>query len=797
MRFFASLSLFGAVSALSACGGGGSAPITVPTPVTPTASLSASPIAVAAGGSSTLSWSSAGATGCIASGGWTGALPASGTRATGALSAPTTYSLTCSGAGGTSAPATSTVNIVPSATLSVYPSVIAPGGSSTLTWTSSNAVACTASGGWSGALGRAGTQATGAVGTTTSYSLVCSGPGGSSTPMSAKLTVSTLTMSLAPTRAAITLTRNQQFTATVPGGGAAIWTVDGVAGGNSTVGTISPAGLYTAGVAGVHGIVATSAANSAETASATVAVTDLAGVYTHHNDLARDGANSQEYALTTANVANSFGKLASCAVDGAIYAQPLWVANLTVNGAVHNVVFVTTEHDSLFAFDADSSATCTLLWTVSLIDAAHGGTAGETPIPTSSGNAMVDADIQPEIGSTSTPVIDAATGRLYVVSHSVNPAQTIFYQRLHAIDAATGGEQTGSPILIAATFPGTGDGGSTVAFSPKQEHQRGGLVLANGNVYATWASHNDISPWYGWIMAYHYDGAAFTQSAVLNATPNTQEGGVWMSGAAPAVDSSGNLYLATGNGNFDANGSPPNNDYGDSLLQLTGSLGVSQYFSPSDEVALYANDEDFGSGGSVLADLPIGGTVTHVLVCGGKDGSLYVLNRDVLGGFGDTFAVQKIPLGSGLFATAALWNDQLFVAPINGKLQAYQLTPSTAQFNLTSISSHTFGFPGATPSVSAAGSQNGLVWVLDTSSFCTQDSSTCGPAVLHAYDATDLATELWNSSTNAADTAGIAVKFAVPTVANGRVYVGTRGNNTGGADSSTSTPGELEIYGLK
>jgi hypothetical protein len=606
-------------------------------------------------------------------------------------------------------------------------------------------------------------------------------------------------MSLAPTTAAITLTRNQQFTATVPGGGTAKWTVDGIAGGNSTVGTISSAGLYTAGSVGVHNIVATSVANSTQAATATVAITDLAGVYTHHNDLARDGANSHEYALTTANVTNSFGKLASCAVDGAIYAQPLWVANLTVNGAAHNVVFVATEHDSLFAFDADSSSTCTLLWTVSLIDAAHGGTAGETSIPTSSGNALVDADVQSEIGVTGTPVIDPVNGLLYVVSQSVNSAQATFYQRLHAIDLTTGSEETGSPVAIAATVPGTGDGGTTVAFSPKQEHQRGGLALANGNVYVVWASHEDTAPWYGWIMAYHYDGTAVTQSAVLNTTPNTQQGGVWMSGEAPAVDSSGNLYVSTGNGNFDADSlTPPNNDYGDTLLQLTGSLGVSQYFTPSDEATLDANDRDFGSGGAaVLANLPVGGTVTHVLVCGGKDGSLYVLNRDMLGGFGDVFAVQKIPLGHGLFGTVALWNDNLFVAPIGGTLMAYQLTPSTAQFNLASISAHTYSFPGATPSVSASGTQNGLVWALDTHSYCTKNASSCGPAVLHAYDATDLATELWNSSTNAADTAGNAVKFTVPTVANGRVYVGTRGNNTGGADSSTSTPGEMEIYGLK
>jgi hypothetical protein len=608
-------------------------------------------------------------------------------------------------------------------------------------------------------------------------------------------------MSLSPAAAAITLTRTQQFTATVPGGGAATWTVDGIANGNSTVGTISSAGLYTAGAAGLHTVVATSAANPAQSATSTVAVTDLPGVYTYHNDTSRDGANTQEYALTTANVASSFGKLASCAVDGVIYAQPLWVANVTIGGAAHNVVFVATEHDSLFAFDADSTA-CTLLWQVSLIDGAHGGTAGETSVPSTPGAALVASglDIEPEIGVTGTPVIDPATGTLYVVSKSVI-APYLFYQRLHAIDITTGNEKTGSPVTISASVPGTGSGSgsTTVVFSAKQENQRAGLAFASGTVYISWSSHEDSNPWYGWVMAYQYNGSSFTQSAAFNATPNTRDGGIWMSGDAPAVDANGNLYVSTGNGNFDANSlTPPNNDYGDSLLQLTSALAVNQYFAPSDEATLYADDGDFGSGGAaMLADLPAGSAVIHALVCGGKDGSLYVLNRDLLGGLGDVFAVQKIPLGHGIFSTEALWNGNLYVAPAGGALDAYQLTPSTVQFNLTSLSSHVYGFPGSTPSVSAAGTQNGLVWALDSSSYCTYRSTSCGPSVLHAYDATDVATELWNSSTNPQDAAGYAVKFSLPTVANGRVYVGTRGNNTGGVDSSTTVPGELDIYGLK
>jgi hypothetical protein len=733
----------------------------------------------------------------MASGGWSGPVSLSGNQATAALNAATSYSLVCTGPGGNSAPETATVNIIPTASVTVLPSVIAPGGTTTLTWSSSNATSCSASAGWTGPQPTSGAQATGALSATTSYGLTCSGPGGTSNAASAVVTVSSVPMSLAPQVAAITLSRTQQFTATVPGGAAPIWTVDGIANGNSTTGIISATGLYTAGVAGTHSIVATSADNSTQSASAVVAVTDLPGVFTYHNDLARDGANTQEYALTPSSVNTAgFGKLASCAVDGVIYGQPLWVANVTLGGAPHNVVFVTTQHDSLFAFDADSSA-CTVLWRIDLIDAAHGGTSGETSVP----NTLVGAgygDIQPEIGVTGTPVIDAAGGILYVVSKSVDSTQTVFYQRLHAIDITTGKEETGSPALIAGTFPGTGDGGTTVAFNSKQQNQRGGLTWVNGTIYIIWSSHEDSSPWYGWVMSYQYNGSALTQTGVFNSTPNVQGGGIWMGGGAPAVDSGDNIYVLTGNGAFDANvTTAPNTDYGDSLLQLNAALQVTQYFTPSDQLTNYQDDRDFASGGAaVLADLPAGNTVTHALIGGGKDGSLYVLNRDLLGGFGDANAVQKIALGHGIFATSAFWNNNLFIAGAGGPLTAYQLTPATVQFSLASTSSQIYGFPGSTPSVSAAANLNGVVWALNNNSYCTHQSSSCGPAVLHAYDATNLTTELWNSNMNAADTAGNAVKFSVPTVANGKVYVGTRGNNTGGADSSSSTPGELEIYGL-
>jgi hypothetical protein len=720
---------------------------------------------------------------------------------------PSSYTMTCTGIGGTSSPSTALVNVIPTATLIANPTVVGSGGTSLLTWSSTNASSCTASGGWSGSLGTSGSQRTAALSATTSYSLACSGAGGTSSLATATVTISNGSVTLSPTIAAIAQWQSQQFTATVPGGGAATWAVDGIAGGNATVGTISASGLYTASAGtavGTHTVVATSVANSSQSGSAVVAVTDLAGVYTYHNDPARDGANMHEFALTTANVnTSSFGKLFACTADGAIYAQPLWVANLTINSAQHNVVFVATQHDSLFAFDADASP-CVTLWSVSLIDTSHGGSAGETTVPSGSSGNLVgsgNGDITPEVGVTGTPVIDPATNTLYVVSKSVNSAQTTFYQRLHAIDPATGSEKMGSPVAIAGSFPGTGDGGTTIAFSPQLNNQRAGLSFVNGVVYLAWSSHEDTGTYHGWIMGYTYNGTSFAQSGVLSVTPNGQKGGIWMSGGGMAADSNNNLYAITGNGTFDAtNGGAPNNDYGDSLLQLTGSLTVSQYFTPSDQNSDFQNDQDFGSGGTaVLADLPAGSnSVTqHLVMGGGKDGGLYVLNRDLLGGLGDGNAIQKLSM-DGIYATGAFWNNNFYIAGAGGALVDYALDIAVPSFTLSvNQSASAYRWPGGTPSVSAAGAQSGIVWILDTSNYCTPQSSGCGPAVLHAYDATNLSTELWNSTMVGTDAPGNAVKFTVPTVANGKVYVGNRGNNTGGVNGSTSISGELDVYGLK
>jgi hypothetical protein len=658
--------------------------------------------------------------------------------------------------------------------------------------------------GWSGSQSVANgahTQDTGPLAADSTFTLNCTGTGSTPTIVTAAVTISSTVMSVTPATTAITLARTQQFTATVPGTGPATWTVDGISGGNPSVGTVSENGLFTAGTAaGVHTVAATSVANNKHSANAIAAVTDLAGVYTYHNNQFRDGTNTQEYALTTSTVTTAhFGKLTSCSVDGAIYGQPLWVANLMVGGAKHNVVFVTTQHDSLYAFDADA-VPCVKLWSASLIDTSHGGASGETSVPSSMLGASpgVTPDVIPKIGITGTPVIDPTRNILFAVTVSTDAAQANVYNRLHAIDLATGNEEAGSPVTIAGTYPGTGDFGTTVAFNARQERQRAGLALANGVVYIAWASYQDITPYYGWMMGYRYSGGALTQTAVLNVSPNRQAGGIWMSGGAPAVDSNSKLYVITGNGPFNANSStPPNNDYGDSLLQLTPTLSVSQWFTPSDEAAFNANDTDFGSGGAtVLADLPAGNTVTHVLICGGKSGTLYVINRDLLGGFGDPAAVQNLPFGSGMFGTGAFWNNTFYLSGFNTPLQSYKLNTSTVQLTKGAVSAHTYPYPGTTPSVSSSATNNGIVWSLDTSAWC-RGGGTCGPATLFAYDATDVTKKLWDSSLSSADAAGNAVKYMVPTVANGRVYVGTRGNNTAASCGTPCVAGELDIYGIK
>jgi len=645
---------------------------------------------------------------------------------------------------------------------------------------------------------------------------------------------SVISVSISPRAAALTLEQTATLSVSTNDPSGVTWSLTPAGGSfapaQSVTGTST---TFTApSTAGSYTIKATSVTNPAVSSRIALGVTGLAGVFTYRNDVSRDAVNAQEYALTAGSGGTggsvgtgTFGKLFSCIADGAVYAQPLWAANLTINGAVHNVVFVASAHDSVFAFDADANP-CVQLWSVSLIDSAHGATAGgEITVPSGPTDPYVGAgygDLTPETGVIGTPVIDSASGTLYVVSTSMDPTGTNFYQRLHAIDVTTGNEKANSPILIQGTYPGTGDGSTTTTFSARYELQRTGLALINGSVYIAWAAHEDALPYYGWLMGYTYGSSGFTQVSVLNVTPNVQWGGIWMGGAAPSADANGHIYAITGNGTFDASSpSTPNNDYGDSLLQLSvtpnsgtpsAAFTVSQYFTPGDQQGSGSGepqgDHDFGSGGAaVLTNVTSGSGTVGVVMGGGKDGTLYILNQAALGGYNGT-PFQVIPTGYHIFSTVAMWNDTIYLGTTTfsagspAPLISYALQTSTnpSQFvqQAQTTSPASFGFPGPSPAISATGTTNGVVWALDNSQYCTKQSAGCGPAVLHAYDATSLV-ELWNSSMAAggADAAGNAVKFTVPSIANGKVYVGTRGNNIGGALNSTSVSGELDVYGLQ
>jgi hypothetical protein len=562
--------------------------------------------------------------------------------------------------------------------------------------------------------------------------------------------------------------------------------------------------------AGVVTITATSVADGSKSATATIGVTDLSGVLTYHNNLSRDGANQKEYALTPSNVTPStFGKLFSCPVDGALYAQPLWVPKVNIGGGTHNVILVATMRDSVYVFDADASP-CKAYWSKQLIP------AGET---WGSFNDLGSSDIFPDIGILGTPVIDPLTKAVYLVTKTKTTSSGAYQQRLHALNLADGSERTNSPVAINSTItlPGTCQGGTTVAFNPLRENQRPGLALVNGTVYIAWASHGDqdhpeIDPadqYHGWVIS--YNASTLARINAWNSSPNklgstttwTCRGGIWMSGGAPAADSSNDIYVMTGNGVFDANTGGSN--YGESYVKLTSSLGVADYFTPLDQSSLSAGDQDVGSGGTAILIDQTSGPFLHLMVGAGKSGVFYVLNRDNMGHYNpasDSAAVQSWTSSGRSFSTPAFWNNTMFYFGVifgaKESGQQYVFNPTTGQFTTTPAKTTPtgFGFPGATPSVSSSGSTNGIVWALDNFQYGTRDSGavTAAPAFLHAYSATDLSNELWNSTQGSGNAAGFAVKFTVPTVANGKVYIGTRGNDT--TTSPAAILGELDVYGL-
>ena len=491
-------------------------------------------------------------------------------------------------------------------------------------------------------------------------------------------------------------------------------------------------------------------------------------IVTYKYDLGRTGQDLTESVLTLANVnPQSFGLQRVLTTDGKVDAQPLYLSGLTVQGAKHNVLFVATESDSVYAFDSDSGA---LLWHVSLL--GSGETVDDLP---SNGCTQVT----PTIGVTSTPVIDrsaGAHGTIFLVAMSVATASGTYYQRLHALDVTTGAELLNGPVVVSATYPMQG---GTSSFDPGQYEERAALLLSGGTIYTSWTSHCDAPPYYGWIIA--YSESTLARTAVLNVAANSGGEGpaIWMSGGGPAADSGGNVYLLTANGAFDttldANGFPSGGDYGNSFLKLStagGTLTVADYFSMSNTVSESADDADLGSGGILLLpDLTdSGGTVRHLAVGAGKDTNLYVVNRDSMGKFNSNsnniWQQLSGALPGGIWSTPAYFNGMLYYGNSNGALVAFPVSAARLAGTPSSSGATKYTYPGTSPAVSANGTGNGIVWAHENSS----------PAVLHAYDASNLAHELYNSSqaANGRDQFGAGNKFITPAIADGKVFVGTQ-----------------------
>jgi Immunoglobulin domain/PQQ enzyme repeat len=515
-------------------------------------------------------------------------------------------------------------------------------------------------------------------------------------------------------------------------------------------------------------VVVTNATGSITSNAATLTVTAAAAgtdVVTYKYDVMRTGQNLTESALTPSNVTSAtFGKLRNLMVDGLVDAQPHYLSKLTVAGATRNVVFVATEHDSVYAFDADTG---TILWQVSLIS------GGET---TSDDRGC--SQVTPEIGITSTPVIDrnaGAHGTIYVVAMTKD-VSSHYHQRLHALDLTTGHEIAASPTEITATF-------GTTTFTPGQYKERAALLLSNGTIYTTWASHCDNGPYGGWIIALSESTLAITSvlNVAMGATGSghaSQGPSIWMSGGGPAADSAGNVYVLTANGRFEttlnAGGFPNGGDYGNSFVKISssgGTLAVADYFTMSGEIAESTSDTDLGSGGvMLLPDMTdASGTVRHLAVGAGKDGNIYVVNRDNMGKFtsvgNNIWQELDVVLDAGVYATPAYFNSSIYYGTQGGSLKAFSVINALLSRAPTSQTSTQFAYPGTFPVVSANGTANAIVWAYENTS----------PAVLHAYAATNLASELYNSNlaSNGRDQFGTGNKFIAPVVANGKVFVAT------------------------
>jgi len=491
-------------------------------------------------------------------------------------------------------------------------------------------------------------------------------------------------------------------------------------------------------------------------------------VLTYHYSASRQGQNTLESTLTPSNVnSNSFGKLRFFSVDGKVDAQPLYVYRLPGVFNLQNVVFIVTEHGSAYAFDADSGAQN---WKVSTLG------SGESP----SDNHGC-SQISPEIGITATPVIDrqrGPNGAMYLVAMSKD-SNGKYHQRLHALDIKTGAELFGGPMEIAATYPGTGDGSQNgqVIFAPGQFAARAGLLSLGGNIYFAFTSHCDSRPYTGWVMG--YNAASLAQSSVIDVTPNGNEGAIWMTGMGLAGDSQGSIYFLDGNGTFDTtldgNGFPINGDYGNAFIKLSTSpkLAVADYFNMYNTVQESGQDIDLGSGGAILLPdvMDNNGQVHHLAVGAGKDTNIYVVNRDNMGKFNpnNNNAIYQELVGAlpgGVWSSPAYFNNTVYYGSVSSPLKAFSISNAKLSTPPSSQTANSFPYPGTTPVVSANGNSNGIVWAVENSN----------PAVLHAYDATNLANELYNSNqaSGGRDQFGPGNKFITPLVVNGKVFVGTQ-----------------------
>jgi uncharacterized repeat protein (TIGR03806 family) len=533
------------------------------------------------------------------------------------------------------------------------------------------------------------------------------------------------------------------------------------------------------------------------TTVATNPVSTLVPVLTYHNDNTRQGVNTNESILTLSNVGtNTFGKLFSCTVDGFVYAQPLIVPNVSIPGkGTHNVVYVATEHDSVYAFDADNNAgaNSSYLWMTSFL------INGATTVPSS---AVGSSDITPEIGITATPVIDPVSGTLYVEVKTQEGSA--YVHRLHALDITTGLEKTNfhSPGVIAATnYPGVGNGGGDtdgthVLWNDLKELSRPALTLLNGAIYIAYASHGDNQPYHGWLFAYSATNVSY-QLSVYNATPNGTEGGFWEGGGGPPVDAQGNLYLQSGNGTFDSLTSvTTSNNYAMSLMKFSTTNGIQfvDFFAPSNAVSLSGGDQDLGSSAPIILPDAVGTAAhPHLIIGGGKTAPIYLADRDNLGRFNGTSGANQIVQqwnggpGGDRDTTPAFFNNRLYIIDSNSRIGAY--TISNGLFNTTPVESpDSYGNKGgATVSLSASGTSNAIAWAIYNSG----GESPTTPCILRAYNATNLAQELYSSDQIASrDSAANAVKFTVPTIANGKVYVGAQYGLTvyGVAQSFVDTP---------